>query len=210
MTQEDPFPIVQEEVRAAWASLSKDLSHISETQYQARVQTLECDVKDLSDAVQIAKQDRQRFGLSEHEIASRQHFVTDMQRNILALRKRAEIAPSNATSRADEIRRANDSFIGSELRQQEMLMEHQDVQLGELASAVERIGIMGRDMHQELEEQGQMLDDLGDEMVDARSRMKSVHRKLNKFIEETGPRNFCTIVGLCITFIVLTILVVTT
>ncbi|CAN8075514.1 unnamed protein product [Agarophyton chilense] len=210
MTQEDPFPIVQEEVRAAWSSLSKDISHISEAQYQSRLQALECDVKDLSDAIQVAKQDRLRFGLSEHEIASRQHFVTDMQRNVLALKKRNELAPSNSTSRVEEIRRANDSFIGNEVRQQEMLMEHQDVHLGELANAVERIGIMGRDMHQELEEQGQMLDDLGGEMVDARSKLKAVHRKLNKFIEETGPRNFCTIVGLCITFVVLTLLVVTT
>lgn len=209
MTQEDPFPIVQEEVRLAWASLSKDFSHISESQFQSRLETLECDVQDLSDAIEVARKDRERFGLSQHEIASRQNFVTDMQRNLAALRRKSVVgAPSR--SRVDEVRRANDAFIGDEMRQQEILMEHQDVQLGELANAVERIGIMGRDMHQELEVQGQMLDELGGEMDNTFSRVKVVRKKLNDFIEETGPRTFCTILILSVTFIILTFLVVTT
>lgn len=89
-------------------------------------------------------------------------------------------------------------------------MEQQDGDLDDLAIAVERIGVMGRDMHQELAEQGQLLDHLGQEFDDTRSRMATVHQKLDKFIAETGPRQFCTIVGLFLTFIVLTFLLVVT
>lgn len=89
-------------------------------------------------------------------------------------------------------------------------MDRQDEDLGHLAQAVERIGLMGEGMHDELAEQGLMLDELGGELHDTRSRMAKVREKLEGVMAETGPRQFCTIVWLCVTFLVLTVLVVVT
>lgn len=209
---EDPFPLVQADVRTNWAKLSQSLPTLSESQRSKRIQALSYDVQDLSEAVQVARQDRHRFNLSEQELASRERFVREMQSNIVTARnfRTTRTAGHGKDELLSQTRRANDAYINDEMMQQEQIMRHQDEQLDELAGAVQRIGNMGRDMHIELEEQGQLLDNLGEEMEDTSSRMKRVRQSLDRFIEETGPRQFCTIVWLSVTFLVLTVLVVVT
>ena len=200
---EDPFPSVQQEVRTAWKSLSSVAQRLPSAELRKRVSALEADLKDLSDSVHVVKQNRSLFRISEEELASREKFISDMTRNIRNLK------PRNQPDQ-DEAWQPNDPFMDHEQQQQELIMQNQDAQLGELASAVERIGVLGRDMHQELEEQGQILDEFGDEFDETTSRMRNVQQKLDRFIAETGPRQFCIIVVLSITFVILTVLVVLT
>lgn len=200
---EDPFPSVQQEVRTAWKSLSSVAQRLPSAELRKRVSALEADLKDLSDSVHVVKQNRSLFRISEEELASREKFISDMTRNIRNLKPRNQLDQ-------DEAWQPNDPFMDHEQQQQELIMQNQDAQLGELASAVERIGVLGRDMHQELEEQGQILDEFGDEFDETTSRMRNVQQKLDRFIAETGPRQFCIIVVLSITFVILTVLVVLT
>ena len=214
---DDPFPLVQREVSSAWASLSQTLSTLPDDDRAARLKSLSDDVQDLADAVQIARQDRLRFNLSEEELASRDRFVRDMQSNLALARSStarssltAKASNSSTTQLFPESGAVNDGFMGDEMAHQQQILQQQDEQLDHLADAVQRIGNIGRDMHLELEEQGQLLDNLGSEMEDTASRMKRVRQRLDRFIEETGPRQFCTIVWLSVTFLVLTMLVVIT
>lgn len=200
---EDPFPSVQQEVRAGWKSLSSVAQRLPSAELRKRVSALEADVKDLSDSVHVVKQNRSLFRISEEELASREKFISEMTRNIRNLKPRNQ-------PHQNEAWQPNDPFVDHEQQQQELIMQSQDTQLGELASAVERIGVLGRDMHQELEEQGQILDEFGDEFDETTSRMRNVQQKLDRFIAETGPRQFCIIVVLSITFVILTVLVVLT
>lgn len=204
---EDPFPIVQQEVRAAWFALSSDNRSLPSIERERRIQALELDLADLSEAIRIARQDRIRFDISEQELRSREAFVAEIRSNLNSLTGPSQLLDN---TRRNHHSSANDAFIGDEMRQQHLIMDQQDEQLDHLASAVERIGVMGRDMHIELEEQGEMLDDLGEEMHDTTSRMKRVRQNLDRFIEEAGPRQFCTIVSLSATFLLLTFLVVFT
>lgn len=205
---DDPFSAVQHDVQTAWASLSSSLPHLPPIELAKRLTHLETDIADLSEAIAVTRQNRTRFNITDHELTQRENFVSDMRRNIQSLRLKTTSA-TNLQMRKD-VEKANDSFVNDEMRQQEIILDEQDGHLEELASAVERIGVMGRDMHSELEDQGQMLDDMGDEFEGTRHRMRRVHEKLDRFIEETGPKQFCTIVTLVITFFVLTFLVVTT
>lgn len=203
VVNEDPFPSVQQEVRTGWKSLSSAAQRLPSAELRKRVSALEADLNDLSDAVNVVKQNRSLFRISEEELASREKFISDMTRNIRNLKPRNQ-------SDQNETWQPNDSFVDPEQQQQELIMQNQDAHLGELASAVERIGVLGRDMHQELEEQGQILDEFGDEFDETTSRIRNVQQRLDRFIAETGPRQFCMIVVLSITFVILTVLVVVT
>lgn len=195
-----------------------------------KLHTIEWDIQDLQEAVHVAKQDPARFRLQPTQISARERFVQQMTRNIHSVQsalqaygggdpkvttkyagRREELFDGALeTGRKGEMLQANDAFIDDQILQQERIIQEQDEGLDHLASAVERIGLMGHDMHQELAEQGQLLDQLGDDMDNAQHRMANVREKLDRFIAETGPKQFCTILGLSITFLVLTVLVATT
>lgn len=211
---------------SAGALLDKESRELLEN----KLHTIEWDIQDLEEAVQAAKRDPARYKLKTAQVSARERFVQQMIRNIQSVQsalqasveedanstteytgKREELFDGAVeTARKEEMRQANNAFIDDQILEQERVVQEQDEDLGHLASAVERIGLMGHDMHQELAEQGQLLDELGDDMYSAQHRMANVRDKLHRFIAETGSRQFCTIVGLFITFLVLTVLVATT
>lgn len=219
---EDPFVSVQKEVQGTWDAISLEFdrwnlrssnrSVASRDFFENKVHALEWDLQDMQEAVRVAKQDPSRFRLTPSQVSARERFVSNMSLNVRKVRDALSGGGRDELlgKRAEETRLANDSFIVDQTRQQDQIMEQQDEDLGHLADAVERIGFMGHGMHQELEEQGQLLDELGGELDHTRTRMAKVREKLDVFMAETGPRQFCTIIWLCITFLVLTILVVVT
>jgi syntaxin of plants SYP6 len=97
-----------------------------------------------------------------------------------------------------------------EMIEQDLLVREQDQGLDDLSAAVQRIGHMGKEMHNELQEHSVMLDGLESGFDDTTTRMGAVQRKLDEFANETSRGQFCTIVVLLFTFIFLTFLVVAT
>lgn len=233
---EDPFQSVQKEVQESWDAIFAEFQRWAKTSAQDAVSalparealenklhTLDWDISDLQEAVRIAREDPTKFRLTPSQLSSRENFVLQMTQNVHQLQ--ATLAASGGNDdlnrevllsgvaenpRQVEAREANENFINDEMQHQELIMEQQDEDLDHLASAVERIGLMGHEMHQEFAEQGLLLDGLGDDMDNTRTRMSAVREKLDRFIADAGPKQFCTIVGLSITLLVLTVLVATT
>lgn len=224
---DDPFPQVQQEVRAAWALLSKET--LTEAERVSRLEALDQDVRDLQMALDIARAEPERFRLSPADLSTRAAFVNDMGRAISAARARLLITNKDTNSNTklnkkmygnengkdnmnmnEADRLANDAFVDDELRAQSLALREQDEGLDELASAVQRIGHLGRDMHAELEEQGELLQDIGGRFDGTLSRMKAVRLRVDRVIQHTGRKQFCTIIWLSITFLILTVLVVMT
>lgn len=209
MTKEDTPISKLQQIRSALADISANYSQMPQPQLQSQLRSLETDVHNLPKTAKFSTPSKLGYRVSPYEQEHYQKALREAKQNIQNLRKKSEFMPT-LNSRREDARLADEAFIGDEREQQELLIQQQDLELGELANAVERIGIMGRDMHEELDMQGDMLDGLGGDMGTARSRMGNVHKKLDKFIQETGPKQFWTIVILCITFVILTFLVVVT
>lgn len=216
----DPFLAVQAEAEAAWARACDAEARADSEAHIEGLRALEWELGDLAEAARVAEADPARFGISAAEAGRRVRSVAAMRKNVESSLERAEKGPplgkdvllpvGGGTADAQAHRRANDTFIQDEMQQQEVMMQRQDEDLDDLASAVERIGLMGHEMHQELAEQGEMLDDLEDDFENTRSRIGAIQNKLDRFIGETSRGQFCTIVGLFFAFILLTFLVVTT
>lgn len=206
---DDPFPAAQHQVQIAWNQLEEKWKKVKVMgkggdELDKDLLILERDVDELAMAVNVAKRDWKRFGLKGEEVGQREKFVQTMKANI---QQRKAYVRNMATSNQND---ENQVFIEDQMQVQESIMRRQDEELEHLKNAVERIGEMGLGMHETLEEQGQLLDQLGDDMDDTMSRFKVVRRRLDRFVEETGPKQFCTILILAATFIFLTFLVATT
>lgn len=217
MESEDPFPQVAYEVRTAYAILAGPSGDsLSDEAFKQRVRTLEQDVTDLNTTIDIVREDPVRFGMTINELSQRASFISEMQMSLKNLRTKRGISANwdeyqNIEHRSGQSGiQHEDDFVDDEQLTQTRLLERQDEDLDELASAVRRIGDLGRDMHVELEQQGELLDDLGGRFDGTIGRLKSIRDRIDVVMEQTGRRQFCTIVWLTLTFLILTLLVVLT
>mmetsp|Transcript_26820 Transcript_26820/g.104142 ORF Transcript_26820/g.104142 Transcript_26820/m.104142 type:complete len:202 (-) Transcript_26820:3016-3621(-) len=158
---------------------------------------------------------RSRFNLSDAEIHNRRRFVGEARSLAQKWKERINQLGPVAARRgpngtpADEISAArNDEFIQNEFQHQELIMRQQDQGLDDLAKTVQRIGDMGMVMHQELNEQAEILEDIDSEMDSATNRLQLLQRKLDQIVAQTGRDRLCLIFWLFLAFIILAILAV--
>jgi hypothetical protein len=154
---------------------------------------------DVARAVETAKRGTQREALLQSGVA---------HDDVAPARSRS--APSRPRPRDGAGKRGGTGTAEDELMQQEIIVREQDQSLDDLAVAVRRIGDMGKEMHEELEQHSVLLDDTEVGMDNTSSRMRSVHRKLDEFMAETSRGQLCTIVSLFFLFILLTFLFIAT
>ncbi|WIA35216.1 hypothetical protein OEZ86_003679 [Tetradesmus obliquus] len=63
---------------------------------------------------------------------------------------------------------------------------HQDAQLEDIEAAVTRLGRVGLTIHEELASQGQMLDELGEDVDTTHSRLRATQKKVLDVIKKSG------------------------
>eukprot|EP00171_Calliarthron_tuberculosum_P004381 IDg4381t1 len=209
----DPFEALYGQVSSSLATLQGVHSSLSEAERSARrneLSTLEWDVQDLREAVSIAAEDPTRFNLSADEVRRRSELVDELEQRVRAMETVSASMDANGAGNTEVEAKTHADFKHEESELQMQIVRQQDEQLDELALTVERIGEMGKGINEELEEQGELLDELGQDFDDTRSRMRDVHRRLAVFAAETGRGQLCTIAALAALFLVLLFLLVTT
>jgi len=77
-----------------------------------------------------------------------------------------------------------------------------------LGDHVVRIGELGRDMGQELEVQGQMLDDLGQEMDGTQTRLAAAQKKVQYVLDKAGSKGQLIIIAVLVVVLVALIFLV--
>jgi hypothetical protein len=88
-------------------------------------------------------------------------------------------------------------------------MQRQDIELDELSSHVVRIGELGREMGQELGLQGQMLDELGEEMDGTHTRLAAAQKKVQYVLDRAGSKGqLCIIAALVVALVILIFLII--
>ena len=173
---------------------------------------------EIDKSVDAAEKNPQRFRLSHAELSERRKWVmatrrkvTDVSNGIIAGTNAPIAPPSTATSKlASAIHTENDEFIHSEGERQQLMIHQQDEELEDLSVHVVRIGELGREMGQELESQGYLIDELDAEMDGTSTRMAAAQRKVQAVLDKAGSKGQLIIIGaLLILLIILIILVFT-
>lgn len=206
------------------SSTSPELQQ-SRADLKANLETLNNDLADLLESVSAVESDPYRFGLDVAEVQRRRQFVKDVGDEVEGMRRELEgvthdtnVAASAATSGVngkgqalapfDDERNTygdgNDDPYGEfEAQQQQTMMAEQDEQLDGVFQSVGVLRGQAVDMGRELEEQGQMLDDV-DTLADR------VGGKLNVGVKKVGEvirRNEDSVSSWCIGLLIMVLII---
>nr|XP_061790274.1 syntaxin-6-like [Nerophis lumbriciformis] len=176
------------------------------------LRSIEWDLEDLDETVGIVESNPKKFNLDGAELAKRKAFIAATRRAVKEMKERMSAGPAvtfadkrvsgaskpPSPNAANEYgapeRRANADFLEEQQLQQQLMAEQQDEQLqlvsgsiGVLKNMSERIGL-------ELDQQADALDDMGQEMERAHSRLDNVMKKMAKVSHMTSDRRqWCAI-----------------
>jgi len=102
-----------------------------------------------------------------------------------------------------------DDFISQQIRQQQLQMKHQDDGLDMLTESANRLGTLSLGIHEELNQQNIMLDDMDNELDKATTNLEIVTKKTRELIKKSGgKRNFLIILAMSMVIIILVFLVI--
>ena len=176
-------------------------------------------INELDKAIDNAERNPQRFHLSQAEISHRRKWIMSTRRQVEgvsdgSLPPRQSAAPAGAPNTAAAklaaaVNEENDGVIRSEGDRQQLVMAEQDQELDVLSHHVVRIGEMGREMGQELDSQGQLLDELDVEMDGTHTRLAAAQKKVQYVLEKAGSKGqFVIIIVLIVVLAVLVVLAI--
>lgn len=94
-------------------------------------------------------------------------------------------------------------MLEAQHQQQQAQVEMQDVELGGLAESVDRLGVMGRSMNDELRAQGKAFDQFTQEVDETRDKMRFAVNAMNKMMRKKDNGKLCTIFILSIVLFLL-------
>lgn len=97
----------------------------------------------------------------------------------------------------------NARFLANQQQTTTRMMEQQDASLDTLGVAVDRLGHIAKDIHEEVQEQNVLLDALGNEVDDAGRKMDVVTASLSKLLKTKDGCQIWTIVILTLILILL-------
>ncbi len=104
-----------------------------------------------------------------------------------------------------------DDFIQRQIRQQQLELKKQDEGLEMLSESANRLGTLSLGIHEELNTQNMMLDEMEDDLEKATGNLNIVTKKTREMIKKSGgKRNFMIIVSLSAVVVVLLFLIIYT
>lgn len=169
-------------------------------QLKRHLKNAESTLKDLQSTVRAVERNPDQFRhISHDELRSRQIFVEDakdrlqqcrnkimskdvrkkvaMDENALSLRRKGDA--SNLSRKQQE----EDEFIQEESVQSQVMLKQQDETLDVLGVAVQRVGDIADNIHDELQVQNRMLSDFEEDLDDVEEKLGLVMGKLAKLLK---------------------------
>lgn len=99
--------------------------------------------------------------------------------------------------------KGNAAFLESQQKQTSRMIEQQDASLEALGKSVDGLGRMASEIREEVQEQGVLLNKLGEEVDDAGAKMDVVTASLSKLLQTKDGCQIWTIVILTLILILL-------
>ncbi|KAI8106794.1 hypothetical protein M9434_001448 [Picochlorum sp. BPE23] len=214
----DPFYVVKEEVNDTLKTAERKYRQCKVSGSATVLEELKDDVEglrymlqEIKRSVDTASKNPNRFRLTNAEIQDRKAWmdhvgqrVEQLSSNIWTISQRSRVSPYGETRNVE-----NDRFIETEMSHQEQIVARQDQDLDVLGDHVLRIGELGREMGQELDVQGQLLDDFGYEMQGTQTRLAAAQRKVQYVLDRAGVKGQLAIIAiLVVVLVVLMVLII--
>jgi t-SNARE syntaxin family protein len=159
-------PLFQSYLRIRSSALSASSPELREarTELEQTLRDLRQDLEDLVDSVRAVEHDPYRFGLEIDEVERRRNLVRDVGDEVdkmhAALQQTVHDAPAGAALPDPDSFEDEDNYAQFEQERQMEMMHEQDEALDGVFRTVGNLRQQADDMGRELEEQGEMLDDV--------------------------------------------------
>jgi hypothetical protein len=104
-----------------------------------------------------------------------------------------------------------DDFISQQIRKQKLELKRQDDGLDMLTESASRLGALSLGIHEELNQQNKMLEDMEGDLENAMTSLEIVTQKTKDLIQKSGgKKNFLIILCMSIVVVVLLFLIIYT
>jgi len=224
----DPFYIVQEEVEgtfkklnhafAEWDAIAEhDPTKASSAQDVFKLMdSVAWQVKELEKAVRVSERNPARFGLNKDEISRRRRWTSTTLQELEQIRDHLVQAENKASypftnpvspNAVSSSAQSDEADAGMQDRQA-LLIRRQDEDLDMLSHSVSRLGQVGLEIGEELDQQGRILSEFEGEVDGFTTRLAGVRRNLAHLAKKSGLKGqICVIIVLIIVLVLLVTIV---
>ncbi|MEW5304978.1 MAG: hypothetical protein WDW36_007550 [Sanguina aurantia] len=215
MAQQDPFYLIKQELSDSVTGLQQKMSRFHgltsanpERKVLAAAVQAGCDdiawqVRELEGAVERASENPSRFNLTIEELGSRRRWTTATNKQVEGMRETLRTAMAPAPTPESRAVASNEKFMGGQFQSQQQVMKQQDEDLTDIEEAVVRIGRVGRQIGEELEDQGRLIDELDSDVDTTTSRLKAAQKKIADIIRKSGNTKQLLIIGILIVVLII-------
>jgi len=226
MSIEDPFFVVKDEVLKA-LSKTRDLyerwgagidggeyrsaeeQEWTVTELKNSLRSIEWDLEDLEDTVQIVEKNPTKFRIDGSELAVRKGFIESTKEEVGRMKAQintptdikisspvdhSSVAGAKKYTRVPTADSPHREYIAG-LEQQQQQMRLQDDTIDMMGDSMGNIRDMSSNIANELDEQAVMLDDFGTEMDHAESRVDTTVKKIAKVLHLSNDRRQWMAIG---------------
>lgn len=248
MTLEDPFFVVKDEVFKAlnktrglylrWLELQEDSVCITQdeiewtnTELKNSLRSIEWDLEDLEDTIDIVEKNLTKFKLDNKELTTRKSFIESTREEVKSMKDKMNINKSRDYDRAirqpllesspmkvvnghgstkyTKLENELDSpqhFIADTLTQQEYLDHQHQNHLEAISGSLGSLKTVSKNIGIELDEQSGMLDEFCTEMEATESKLQSSMKRIANILHISNDRQQC--VAIIILSVILAIVII--
>ncbi|CAH1179110.1 unnamed protein product [Phaedon cochleariae] len=246
MTLEDPFFVVKDEVFKAlnktrglylrWTelqddsvSITKDEIEWTNTELKNSLRSIEWDLEDLEDTIDIVEKNPSKFKIDNKEITTRKHFIDTTKNEVKLMKEKinmnrnrdriarqpllesspARVTNSHNTTKYSKLENDLDSpqrqFLNETLNQQQYLSRQQEDHLEAISDSLGSLKIVSRHIGVELDEQAGMLDEFGTELENTDSKLDSTMKKVAKVLRMSNEGRQWTVIIILVLLLIIVI-----
>ncbi|XP_066256032.1 syntaxin-6 [Euwallacea similis] len=247
MTLEDPFFVVKDEVFKAlkktrglyrrWSDfqsepelITKDEIEWTNTELKNSLRSIEWDLEDLEDTIDIVEKNPSKFKIDNKELTKRKYFIVSTKNEIQSMKDKINMnrgkdkdrfakqpllennSPVKVTNMhhgtkysklENEVESPQHQFLQ---RQQMYELQNQDEQLEAIAGSLGNLKTVSRHIGIELDEQQGMLDEFGTELEHTESRLDTTMKKMAKVLKLSNERSQWTVIIILAVVLIIVIL----
>ncbi|XP_019865381.2 syntaxin-6 [Aethina tumida] len=231
MTLEDPFFVVKDEVFKAlnktrglylrWTELqddsiciTKDEIEWTNTELKNSLRSIEWDLEDLEDTIDIVEKNPSKFKIDNKELTIRKSFIDTTREEVKSMKDKitmnkgrdrdrqarqplldsspVRVTNNHGTTKYSKLENDLDSpqrqFLSDTLSQQQYLTRQQEDHLEAISDSLGSLKTVSRHIGIEIDEQAGMLDEFGTELENTDSKIDSSMKKVAKVLRMSNDR----------------------
>ncbi|CAG9855796.1 unnamed protein product [Phyllotreta striolata] len=248
MTLEDPFFVVKDEVFKAlnktrglylrWKELhedtvclTKDEIEWTNTELKNSLRSIEWDLEDLEDTIDIVEKNPTKFKIDNKELTYRKHFIEATKHEVKSMKEKinmnrgrdkdrtarqplldsspVRVTNSHSSTKYSKLQNDLDSpqrqFLNDTVSQQQYLTRQQDDHLEAIADSLGSLKTVSRHIGVELDEQAGMLDEFGTELENTDSKLDTTMKKVARVLRLSNDSRQWTVILVLVIVLVIVI-----